>query len=97
MITLISGSSSSLNYSDIFAITRSQPLHDDIRDENGRVVSPASGIVRGLRDSGFPVGVLSTSVTDRDKWEKNVTDTALARYDKVAAHLETSQICHYLL
>ena len=80
---LISGSSSSLHYSDVFVITRSQTLHDDVKDEDGRVTSPASGIVQGLRDSGFPVRVLNANITDRDKWEKGVADTALARYDQV--------------
>ena len=42
-------------------ITGDDNLQDDVRDDAGRVTSPASGFVRGLRDAGMPVCVLEAS------------------------------------
>ena len=42
-------------------ITADDNLQDDVRDDAGRVTSPASGFVRGLRDAGIPVCVLEGS------------------------------------
>ncbi|XP_070199091.1 uncharacterized protein [Littorina saxatilis] len=54
----VANSPSRLSYRDVFVLTRSGDLHDDVTDETGRVTSPASGVVQGLKDGGVPVSVL---------------------------------------
>ncbi len=55
------GHTNALQYRDVMVITDDDNLQDDVRDDAGRVTSPASGFVRGLRDAGMPVCVLEGS------------------------------------
>ena len=74
-----------LEYRDVFALTDDKALQDDVRDDAGKVTSPASGIARGLRAAGIPVCVLECSekVGDQARWERRVADVAVARTDQV--------------
>ena len=74
-----------LAYSDVFVLTRSSQLQDDVRDDAGNVTSQASGVVRGLREAGLPVCVLGAKDLKRDRssWERGVADTALAETDQI--------------
>ncbi|XP_070203700.1 uncharacterized protein [Littorina saxatilis] len=76
---------SRLSYHDVFVLTRSDDLHDDVTDEAGRVTSPASGVVRGLKDAGVPVIVLGRQdfLHNRARWEGAVQDVAVAATDTV--------------
>ncbi|KAK7106745.1 uncharacterized protein [Littorina saxatilis] len=76
---------SRLSYRDVFVLTRSDDLHDDVTDEAGRVTSPASGVVRGLKDAGVPVSVLGRQdfLHNRARWEGAVQDVAVAATDTV--------------
>ena len=47
-----------LKYSDVFVLSRSSELRDDVRDDENNVTSQASGVVRGLRAANIPVCVL---------------------------------------
>ncbi|XP_070183021.1 uncharacterized protein [Littorina saxatilis] len=74
-----------LSYCDVFIITRSSELQDDIEDDAGRVTSRASGVVRGLRDEGLPVCVLGEQDL-RHNWarcERDLHDVAVAATDRV--------------
>ena len=55
------GHTNALQYRDVMVITADDNLQDDVRDDAGRVTSPASRFVRGLRDAGMPVCVLEGS------------------------------------
>ena len=56
------GHTNALQYRDVMVITEDgSELQDDVTDDAGRVTSPASGFVRGLRDAGMPVCVLEGS------------------------------------
>ena len=56
------GHTNALQYRDVMVIADDDSqLQDDVRDDAGRVTSPASGFVRGLRDAGMPVCVLEAS------------------------------------
>ena len=55
------GHTNALQYRDVMVLTDDDNLQDDVRDDAGRVTSPASGFVRGLRDAGMPVCVLEGS------------------------------------
>ena len=74
-----------LTYHDVFVLTRSSELQDDVKDDAGRVTSPACGVVRGLRAAGVPVRVLGwrDRVRDRAGWERGVEDTAVGRTEGV--------------
>ncbi|XP_070201271.1 uncharacterized protein [Littorina saxatilis] len=81
----VANSPSRLSYRDVFVLTRSGDLHDDVTDEAGRVTSPASGVVQGLKDAGVPVSVLGTQdlLHNRARWERAVQDVAVAATDTV--------------
>ncbi|KAK7480058.1 hypothetical protein BaRGS_00028695 [Batillaria attramentaria] len=74
-----------LHYHDVFVLTRSSELHDEVTDETGHVTSPASGVVRGLREADIPVCVMGSVVTidDEVKWRRNADDIAVAKSDRV--------------
>ena len=56
------GHTNALQYRDVMVLTEDDSeLQDDVTDDAGRVTSPASGFVRGLRDAGMPVCVLEGS------------------------------------
>ena len=55
------GHTNALQYRDVMVLTDDDNVQDDVRDDAGRVTSPASGFVRGLRDAGMPVCVLEGS------------------------------------
>ena len=56
------GHTNALQYRDVMVITTDDSqLQDDVTDDAGRVTSPASRFVRGLRDAGMPVCVLEGS------------------------------------
>ena len=56
------GHTNALQYRDVMVIADDDSqLQDDVRNDAGRVTSPASGFVRGLRDAGMPVCVLEGS------------------------------------
>ena len=55
------GHTNALQYRDVMVIADDGILQDDVKDDAGRVTSPASGFVRGLRDAGIPVCVLEGS------------------------------------
>ena len=74
-----------LTYRDAFVLTGDETLHDDVKDEEGNMTSPASGIVKGLRDVSVPVCVLECRdrVGDVARWESRVADVAVAQTDQV--------------
>ncbi|XP_070207999.1 uncharacterized protein [Littorina saxatilis] len=74
-----------LSYRDVFIITRSSELQDDIKDAAGQVTSRASGVVRGLGDEGLPVCVLGEQDWrhNRARVERDVHDVAVAATDRV--------------
>nr|KAG5692906.1 hypothetical protein BaRGS_031410 [Batillaria attramentaria] len=47
-----------LQYRDVIVLTRNAELLEETRDVRGQVTSQASGVVRGLRSAGLPVGVI---------------------------------------
>ena len=56
------GHTNALQYRDVMVLTEDgSQLQDDVTDDAGRVTSPVSGFVRGLRDAGMPVCVLEGS------------------------------------
>ena len=56
------GGGRSLQYRDVMVMTsKRSELQDDVRDDAGRVTSPASGFVLALRQAGVPVCVLEGS------------------------------------
>ena len=56
------GHTNALQYRDVMVLTADDSrLQDDVTNHAGRVTSPASGFVRGLRDAGMPVCVLEAS------------------------------------
>ncbi|XP_070201261.1 uncharacterized protein [Littorina saxatilis] len=81
----VANSPSRLSYRDVFVLTRSDDLHDDVTDEAGRVTSPASGVVQGLKAAGVPVSVLGYQdwLHNRARWEGAVQDVAVAATDTV--------------
>ncbi|XP_070203152.1 uncharacterized protein [Littorina saxatilis] len=81
----VANSPSRLSYRDVFVLTRSDDLHDDVTDEAGRVTSPASGVVQGLKAAGVPVSVLGYQdwLHNRARWERAVQDVAVAATDTV--------------
>ncbi|XP_070203009.1 uncharacterized protein [Littorina saxatilis] len=81
----VANSPSRLSYRDVFVLTRSDDLHDDVTDGAGRVTSPASGVVQGLKDAGVPVSVLGDQDLrhNRARWEGVVQDVAVAATDTV--------------
>ena len=83
--TRLADSPAPLNFRDVLVVTRSSELQDDVTDDAGRVTSPATGVVRGLRDSGLPVCVLGWKEMRRDlvAWERVLADVALAESDRV--------------
>ncbi|XP_070202901.1 uncharacterized protein [Littorina saxatilis] len=76
-------SPSRLSYRDVFVLTRSDDIHDDVTDGAGQVTSPASGVVQGLKDAGVPVSVLGVQdwLHNRARWERAVQDMAVAATD----------------
>ena len=54
----VTNSPASLAYRDVFVLTDDYNLHDEARNVAGNVMSPASGVVRGLRRAQIPVCVL---------------------------------------
>ena len=85
-------SPSPLQPRDIFVLTRSSKLQDDVKDDAGEVTSPACGFVQGLRASGLPFYVLGQKDKrrDRPRWERAVEDAALAKSDRITvAHVTT--------
>ena len=66
-------------------LTDDLDLHDDIRDDAGNMTSPASGLVRALRDEQIPVCVLERSgkADDVAGWERRMADVAVAQTDWV--------------
>ncbi|KAK7094190.1 uncharacterized protein [Littorina saxatilis] len=82
---LVKNSPEPLSYRDVFVLTRSPHLQDDVTDDAGNVVSPAIGVVHGLRKAGLPVCVLEEQrmVRDKDKWERDLRDVAMAATDRV--------------
>ncbi|XP_070202899.1 uncharacterized protein [Littorina saxatilis] len=78
-------SPSRLSYRDVFVLTRSDDLQDDVTDEAGQVTSPASGVVQGLKDAGVPVSVLGEQdlLHNEARWEGAVQDVAVAATDTV--------------
>nr|KAG5694409.1 hypothetical protein BaRGS_017442 [Batillaria attramentaria] len=72
-----------LKHRDVFVLTRSHTLTDEITDSSGNVTCQASGFVRGLRDESVPVSVLGRRRNDEKKWETGVADMAVARRDQV--------------
>ncbi|XP_070183023.1 uncharacterized protein [Littorina saxatilis] len=74
-----------LSYSDVFILTQSSELHDDIKNNAGQVTSRASDLVRGLRDEGLPVCVLGQQDWRHNtaRWERDVHDVAVAATDRV--------------
>ena len=90
----VTNSPASLAYSDVFVLTEDYNLRDEARNDAGNVMSPASGVVVGLRHAQIPVCVLEY----RDRvdvvagWESRVADVAVARTDEVTvAHWESVQ------
>ena len=84
------GVSPTLHYRDIFVLTRSSKLQDDVADDAGKVTSPACGFVQGLRAECLPFCVLGQKDKwrDRARWEKDVADTAEAFTDRMTvAHI----------
>ncbi|KAK7094229.1 hypothetical protein V1264_007878 [Littorina saxatilis] len=83
----ITDSPAPLSYRDVFLLTRSTNLQDDVTDDAGSVTSAASGVVRGLRGEGFPVCVLGKQdrVRDRERWDRDVADTGTAKTDWIVA------------
>ncbi|XP_070202814.1 uncharacterized protein [Littorina saxatilis] len=81
----IANSPSRLSYRDVFVLTRSTDLHDDVTNEAGKVTSPASGVVQGLKDAGVPVSVLGGQDFPHNwaRWEGAVQDVAVAATDTV--------------
>ncbi|KAK7089383.1 hypothetical protein V1264_025036 [Littorina saxatilis] len=78
------GVGNTLCYRDVFVLTRSSDLQDDISDDGGRVVSPASPVVRGLRAAGLPVCVLSKkNKANAPRLERDLQDVALATTDRL--------------
>ncbi|XP_070202675.1 uncharacterized protein [Littorina saxatilis] len=82
-------SPSRLSYRDVFVLTRSGDIQEDVTDEAGRVTSPASGVVQGLKDAGVPVSVLGDQDWrhNRARWERAVQDVAVAATDTVTVAL----------
>ncbi|XP_070200978.1 uncharacterized protein [Littorina saxatilis] len=81
----VANSPSRLSYRDVFVLTRSSNVHDDVTDEAGRVTSPACGVVQGLKDAGVPVSVLGRQdwLHNRARLERAVLDVAVAATDTV--------------
>ncbi|XP_070199111.1 uncharacterized protein [Littorina saxatilis] len=82
----VANSTSRLSYRDVFVLTRSDDIQDDVTDEAGRVTSPASGVVQGLKDAGVPVSVLGDHqdrLHNEARWERAVQDVAVAATDTV--------------
>ncbi|XP_070202895.1 uncharacterized protein [Littorina saxatilis] len=81
----VANSPSRLSYRDVFVLTRSGDLNDDVTNGAGRVTSPASGVVQGLKDAGVPVSVLGRQDFhhNRARWERAVQDVAVAATDTV--------------
>ncbi|XP_070208368.1 uncharacterized protein [Littorina saxatilis] len=78
-----------LRYRDVFILTRSSELQDDVKDDAGNLRSPASGAVLGLRAANLPIVVLARQIRgqDRKRWEREMEDVALAKSDRiVVAH-----------
>lgn len=67
-----------LQYRDVFILTGSKDLRDDVRDENGTVTSEANGFIRGLRAAKLPFRVIKKEHEPAD-----VYDTAVAKSDAV--------------
>ncbi|KAK7092698.1 uncharacterized protein [Littorina saxatilis] len=70
-----------LGYRDVFVLSRSWALQDDVTDDAGNVTSVASPVVLGLRAAGIPVLVLGNP--EGARWEWNVHDVAVAASDHV--------------
>ena len=66
-------------------LTDDDDLHDDVKDDVGQMTSPASGVVRALRDKQVPAFALERreKVVDVTGWERRVVDVAVARTDQV--------------
>ncbi|XP_070210202.1 uncharacterized protein [Littorina saxatilis] len=81
----LTNSPAALSYRDVFILTRSSELHDDVKDDAGNVTSPASGVVRGLRDAGVPVCVLAQqdAQQNEEQGEKDLESVALWKKDEV--------------
>ena len=79
--TNLANSPAPLQYRDVFILTRSSELQDDL------TTSPASGFVRGLRDAGLPVAVLGVHDwrLHQEKWKNDAEDIAVARTNQVTA------------
>ncbi|XP_070206773.1 uncharacterized protein [Littorina saxatilis] len=72
-----------LEFRDVFILTRAYELKEEVKDASGNVVSPTCGLVRRLRAEGVPVCVLERSPQDMARWEQNVAETAVALNNSV--------------
>lgn len=66
---------------DVFVLSGCGNLCDDVKDAAGNVISPGHGVVRGLRESGVPVCVVTHN--DDRLFDKHVSHTAVAKRDEV--------------
>ncbi|KAL8619082.1 hypothetical protein ACOMHN_019354 [Nucella lapillus] len=79
-----------LQYKDVFIVTRSSDLHDDVTDDAGRVSRSASGVVKGLRLAGVPLSVLGMSAPlDRARCQGIVKGMGLLSFDRVVLSFST--------
>lgn len=65
----------SLQYHDVFVLTGSLDLRDDVKDKTRHVTSPANGVVRGLRAAGVPVRVIRKGHESSDVCDTAVTQS----------------------
>ncbi|XP_070206328.1 uncharacterized protein [Littorina saxatilis] len=81
-----------LRYGDVFVLTRSLDLQDDVTDKKGKAI-PASGFVRGLRDAGVDLQVCVLGRPDfkhdRARWERDMADVAVGKMNKVTVAYST--------
>ncbi|XP_076447269.1 uncharacterized protein LOC143284478 isoform X2 [Babylonia areolata] len=79
-----------LQYKDVFIVTRSSDLRDDVTDDTGKVVTSASGVVRGLRKARVPLYVLDAAAQhNRTKCQSIVSGMGVARFDRVVVSFST--------
>lgn len=72
-----------LQYRDVFILTRSSELQDDVIDVNGDVTSQACRFVQGLRQAGVPVCVLNGTFHDELQWEQDLADVSVGASDRL--------------
>lgn len=82
-----------LQYRDVFVLTRSMELNDNVLDDSGAVVKQACGFVHSLRNAGVPTGVVwwNPNSDDMRAWHRGVLDMAVAAKEEViVAHHEAA-------